>query len=124
MTTRPVDLSQCRAEYALERVDAWRRPQEAVKIVKGLPVAVRTVGLPQAVAMLARRGGASRDLSDDLCGWLLARAPMKVLGAGRSDAVGLMERIVASPPEAVRAAEAEAIRFLEVLKLLAELKHG
>ena len=119
-----VDLQQHRALYALERVKAWKSPQGSVQLVKGLPVAVRNLGLAQEVAVLARRGGAASDLAEDLCGWLLAKSPVLPLGRSRPDPLSLVERIVVSSPQAVRAAEEEAIRFLEVLKLLGELVHG
>lgn len=120
-----IDLADARARHAFARVQGWARPREAAQRVKGLPVTIRTLGLAQGVAMLARdRSPAARELAEDLCGWLLAEAPVKPLGAGRADAVGLIERVVAASPQAVRAAEEEAIRFLEVLKLFGELLHG
>lgn len=120
-----VGLADARARHAFARAQGWAYPREAVQLVKGLPVTLRTLGVAQGVAMLARdRRPAARGLAEDLCGWLLAEAPSKPLGTGRADAVGLIERVVAASPQAVRAAEEEAIRFLEVLKLFGELLHG
>lgn len=124
MNRDAIDLADKRGKYALDRVRSWREAGKTVQLVKGLPVMVRSLGLAQAVAMLARRGGSGRQLSEDLAGWLLGEAPMKPLGEGRSDALGLVERVVSATPEAVRAAEEEAILFLEVLKLFGELQHG
>ena len=124
MQAETVDIATARTRYAFSRAQKWGDPQTTVQLVKGLPVAVRSLGLAQAVAQLARRGKPGRQLSDDVCGWLLEAAPMKLLGTGRADAVGLIERVVEAGPQAVRAAEEEAIRFLEVLKLFGELVHG
>jgi CRISPR-associated protein (Cas_Cmr5) len=124
MRAEGIDLSHQRARFAFERVKAWDRAQEAAQLVKGLPVSLRTLGLAQAVAMLTRRGAAARELANDLCGWLLDRSPMKPLGEGRADPVGLVERVTESSPQAVHAAEDEAIRFLEVVKLFGEMVHG
>ncbi len=119
------DLAAERASYAFQRARKWREPRETAQLVKGLPVAVRSLGLAQAVAMLTRRSRQGRQLADDLCGWLLDRAPMKTLGeSDRSDAVGLVERVVGASPQAARAAEEEAVRFLEALKLFGDLIHG
>ncbi|MDN5862846.1 MAG: type III-B CRISPR module-associated protein Cmr5 [Salinisphaera sp.] len=118
------DLAHARARYALERVQRWNWPRETVQLVKGLPVSVRTLGLAQAVALLARREAAARDLAEDLCGWLLREAPAKPLGAGSADPGALLDKIAKSSPGQTRAAEQEALRFLEVLKLFGEAKYG
>ncbi len=119
------DLTAERGRYAYEKAKKWSDPRDTHQLAKGLPVAVRSLGLAQAVAMLARRGRPGRQLVDDLCGWLLAAAPMKPLGASnRSDAVGLVEMVIKASPEATRAAEEEAMRFLEALKLFGDLLHG
>ncbi len=121
----PRDLAAERGRYAFECARKWRDPRETVQLVKGLPVAVRGLGLAQAVAMIARRSRQGQQLAANLGGWLLEAAPRKPLGAGAgSDAVGLVELVIAASPEAARAAEEEAIRFLEALKLFGDLLHG
>jgi hypothetical protein len=119
-----IDLVDERAKYAWKRVQNWTQPKQAVQIVKGLPVSIRTLGLAQGIAMLGKSSdGASQELSGDVCSWLLDASPYRMLGKGRADATGLIERIIESGCEEVRAAEEEAIRFTEVLKLFAELCH-
>ena len=124
MKAESTDLVDRRAKCAHRRVEAWPEPQKTVQVVKGLAVMVRSLGLAQSAAILARRGAPGRRLAEDLAAWLLDQAPMKPLGEGRSDAVGLIERVIEATPQAARAAEEEAIRFLEVLKLFGELRHG
>lgn len=118
------DLSDERARYAWARARNWTQPKQSVQIVKGLPVLIRTLGLAQGIAMLARKSDAGQELSGDVCAWLLEGAPYRPLGEGRADAVGLVQRIVESGCEEARAAEEEAIRFVEVLKLFGELIYG
>ena len=120
------DLADERARYAWDRVSNWTRPEQSGQLAKGLPMSIRTLGLAQGIAMLARKSGdaASQELAADVCGWLLEKAPCRPLGEGRANATELVQRIVESGCEEVRAAEEEAIRFVEVLKLFGELNYG
>ncbi len=119
------DLVNLRAKYAFNCVKEWTQEKQAVQLVKGLPVMIRTLGLAQGIAMIARKSdAASQELSYNICGWLLEKSPYRPLGEARSSAVELIQRIMESGYEEVSAAEEEAIRFAEVLKLFGELIHG
>lgn len=114
-----IDLPRDRARKAREYSRTWGSKEKDA--IKGLPVDVRTMGLGQAVALCKRRRGGYDRLAEDLAKWLLKDGPQKPLGAGDGSALALLDLIVEADDANYLAAEAEALAFLDAMKLFGGL---
>lgn len=94
--------------------------------LKGLPMAIRAMGLPQTIAILQGRGGVSEQIAEHLAAWLLRDHPARLLQVsglpktGRVPARVLLAALLESTdPIATAALADEAIEYAAAMKLLA-----
>lgn len=123
----PRYLDHERTVFAYRKVSAWGAEYcgEAATLSKGLPVTLRSEGLILTLAMLLRRDGrAHAVLAELVAEWLLDKAPVKILPIDRSEATParLLRELAGEELDrpAYLAAQAEALRLLERVKLLAQ----
>ncbi len=120
-------LTAARARFAYREVADWSANlrKKATPRVRGLPVQVRTQGLQVTVAALLRDDKAEvRYLVDLLAKWLLRDSPRHPFGSaattGATDPRALLAACVAADRSDYLAARAEAIAFLDQVKLYAD----
>lgn len=75
-----ITLEQQRLAYALECASSL--PADYATAVKALPATILMAGLGQAIAMECTKEDARQKLADDVCRWLLVRAPGRPASAG------------------------------------------
>ena len=123
-------LARSRARFAYDQVAKWSGPwaKEAVARVKGLPIQLRTQGLPVTLASLMQEENrASGRLAELLADWLLAHAPYRLFDDPEVPSVSarsLLQSSVQAQRSVYLAAQAEALAFLEQVKLFAVALHG
>lgn len=124
-------LTQRRAAFCYEKVTDWPENWrgDATTRIQGLPVQIRTQGLPVALATLIADNKPHTDrLSEILAHWLLAEAPHRPLGKGNQDRplpADLLAACTRADRAAHTAAQREAILLCDQLKLFANaLKAG
>lgn len=129
-----VHLEQSRARFAFQEVNGWKPPisSNAATRAKGLPVEIRSLGLPVSLAVLLReskneRGRAGRLLADSIARWVLGHAPH----LGKSDskendrsAKELLRRCLDAERATYLAYQREALAIAEQIKLFADALHG
>jgi CRISPR-associated protein (Cas_Cmr5) len=123
-------LARLRAAFAYNEVSGWAKfswAENAAKLVKGLPVRLRTLGLPVVLATLMRNAEAhERELTHLLSRWLLEKAPHRPLAPWDSakqemdPAKQLLAACIYADRAAYMAAQTEALALLEYVKLFAE----
>jgi len=111
------DLRNARTRAAAERVSAWGSSSRLGQHVKALPVLVRSMGIAQATAYLARQNE-TRPMAEDLAWWLAEGCPVGLLGRARSGGVAaFIKAFVKLDQRTAHAADEEGLRFAEALKL-------
>jgi hypothetical protein len=122
------NLARARTQFAYGNVAEWKKDwrKDALARVKGLPIQVRTQGLPVTLANLMGEDNThSRHLADLIGRWLLEKAFHKPLGedsgpASRSPARRLLDACINAERSTYLAVQAEALAFLEQVKLFAD----
>jgi CRISPR-associated protein Cmr5 len=107
-------IEQLRAKRALE----WAQPRvdkETKSAAESFAPLILMSGLGQAAAFYKSKGGHHQRLYDLLSGWLCA--PRQPFGDGNGD---LLRRLVAADQSTYRAAQAEALAFLQWVKKFAK----
>lgn len=125
-------LTRQRARFIYEKTSAWNGDtlaKDALARVKGLPVQVRAQGLGTAVALLLREEKKdASELAELIAKWLFVNrdGPYKKPGwltrpqKRREIAEDLLVATIEAPTLDYLAAQAEALAFLDQLKLVLE----
>ena len=119
-------LWRARARFAFEAVENWGSwKKDATQRVKGLPVQLRTQGLPVTIATLLREDKVNtRELAHLIARWVMDEAPHKPLPKQKPQAKDLLEACIRADRASYMAAQTEALSLLEQVKLFADALHG
>ena len=127
------DIRERRARFAFEKVNSWGGTwkEKALVCAKKLPVAIRTQGLAQTLAVLMGGNGThEKELANLIAVWLLDQAPRKTISDSDSETESrpspqsLLNACVKADRTSYLAAQAEAIALMDLVKLYAQALHG